>query len=106
MRKRQNAHHRIVNAHANVAIVAQKRIGDASKLAQRFFVGNNKRIIVDISRRHNQHIASRCRAKIVQQQMMKRRLRKHNSQLRQGISQPLRKLYVRLFFQKHNGARR
>ena len=101
----QNAHHRVIVARTNRAIVAQNGIRNASKRTQRFGIIRHNRLIVHIPRGHNKHATTRG-SKIMHEQHLQRRVRKHHAQLVQVVCQPRRKLNRRLQAQQHNRTHR
>ena len=103
--KVQNAHHGVVITRTDRAIVAQNGIRNAPKRTQRFSIIGHNRFIVHIPRGHNKHTTTR-RSKIMHEQHLQRRVRKHHAQLVQMICQPRRKLNRRLQAQQHNRAHR
>ena len=78
--KVQNAHHGVIIARTNLAIVAQNGIGNAPEHAQRFGIIGHNGLIVHISRGHNKHATTRG-CKIMHEQHLQRRVRKHHAQL-------------------------
>ena len=77
--KFKHAHHRIVVARTYFPIVADNALHQRPKRFARLLIAGNYGLIVNIARCHDQH-APTCAHKIVHEQHLQRRIRKHYTQ--------------------------
>ena len=108
-----DAHHRVVVARENGAVVAQHGIGYAGKFLARLGIIGDDRLVVQVARGHNEHgqrIGAALRLQrlreIVQQKVLHGRARQHDAQLGQLVGKAGGKMRFLTFAQQHDGALR
>ena len=119
-----NAHHRVVVAGADGAVVAQERVGHGEQLLVGILVVDDDGLVVDVARGHHQHRdGRRCAGplgfalgaalgatarfrEVVQQQMLEGRVGQHDAELGKGVGQTGGEHGVGALAQQHDGALR
>ena len=119
-----NAHHRVVVAGADGAVVAQERVGHGEQLLVGILVVDDDGLVVDVARGHHQHRdGRRCAGscgfalgaalgttarfrEVVQQQMLEGRVGQHDAEFGEGVGQAGSKNSIGALAQQHDGALR
>ena len=80
----EGAHHRIVRAHVDIAIVRQEPVGHAREPLERFRVRHHDGFFAQVAAGHHQRIVRRAR----EQQVVQRRIGQHHAE---GVDCPARR---------------
>ena len=77
----KGAYDGVIHAHVNVAVMKEEPVGDRAQPLRSFFIGDDDRLFAEVSTRHDQRRKLRCFfRRIAEQQVMKRRVGKHDAE--------------------------